>query len=149
MFEIIQKVHNGSLHTTKGIYPLTFDGDITRSQGSEQIKAFNYYCSILDLIGEELITGDEDNSSKDTHFSNLRLTENGKKLLRFGNLTIDDIDNSSGKDSIKVWFLRPLAVGVSIALIVSSLTFIAGVYFSDKVYSILPYQSKSQQKNQK
>jgi len=149
-FEIIKQVDNGSLHTTKDIYPLISKNpsDTPRQHNAKEIKAFERYCSIMDCIGEKQITGDKETVGDTTNYSNLRLTKAGKNLLRWSKLTINDIDNSSGKESIKTWFLRPVITGVSTALIVGLISFIAAVYFSDTIRGFLLPQGNSQQQTQ-
>lgn len=123
-FEFLEKIDNGSLHRS---HALAYDG------------------SIQDCIDKEYIYGDKEIVKGEIFYSNLRLTKSGLNLLRFTRLTIDDIDNSSGKDSLKTWLLRPIITGVSTALIVGLISFIAGVYFSDTLRKLLLPQENIQQ----
>ena len=109
-FEILKKIDNGSLHTSHEIA---------------------YDCSIREFIDEQIIAGDKETVDGDTFYSNLRLTKGGKNLLRFSKLTINDIDNACGKNSIKSWLLRPLVFEICKFMLLALLAIIGGVYSSD------------------
>ena len=74
----LEPIDNGSLHTTVGIYPVPEPKVMSREFSSYRIKQFDYYCSILNNIGDELVAGDEIIIDKVNHYENLRLTKKSK-----------------------------------------------------------------------
>lgn len=131
MFDVLSSVDNGDLHTTEGIYPVPEPEVLGRQFSSYRIKQFEYYCSIVDLISEGLIAGDKLEINDHTHYQNLRLTKNGNETLRLGQLTLKDIDNSYGKDSIKNWLLKPVIVAAVSCLITAPISGAIGFYMGN------------------
>jgi hypothetical protein len=128
-YDNLKPIDNGSLHTTVGIYPVPEPKVMSREFSSYRIKQFDYYCSILDDIGDELVTGDKVTIDDHTHYKNLRLTKKGKETLRFMSLRLKDIDNSYGKDSIKLWLLKPVIIAVISCFITAPIVGAIAFYF--------------------
>lgn len=129
MFDVLMSVGNGNLHTTEEIYPVPVPDILDRAFSSYQIKQFEYFRTILKLISDGLIAGDKLDINGYTHYRNLRLTKTGKEFLRFGQLTLQDIDNGYGKDSIKNWLFKPVVVGVLTFMITALISGVVGFYF--------------------
>jgi hypothetical protein len=145
MFDVIKSVNNGDLHTTEGIYPVPEPEIVDRQFSSYRIKQFEYYCSILGLIGDGLITGNKFDSDGHTHYQNLRLTKSGNETLRFGQLTLKDIDNSYGKDSIKDWLLKPVIVAAMSCLITALISGAIGFYMVNVLAEEAPLDQSNTQ----
>lgn len=144
MFDVLRSVDNGDLHTTKGIYPVPEPEVMDCQFSSYRIKQFEYYCTIVDLIGDGLIAGDKFDSDGHTHYQNLRLTKKGTGTLRFGQLTLKDIDNSYGKDSIKNWLLKPVIVAAVSCLITAPISGVIGFYMGNVLAEVPSGESNTQ-----
>jgi hypothetical protein len=147
MFDVLSSVDNGDLHTTEGICPVPEPEVLDRQFSSYRIKQFKYYCSIVDLIVDGFIAGDEFDIDGHKHYQNLRLTKKGNETLRFGQLTLKDIDNSYGKDSIKNWLLKPVIVAAVSCLITAPISGAIGFYMGNILAEAPSDQSNTQPQN--
>ncbi len=125
--DILSRIANGDLHTT----PEYSASQVPESDYQANRQRFKELCQILELIDEKYVTGDKDDSKEQPYYTNLRLTESGQEFLRFGSLTLKDIDNSYGKDSLKEWLGKPLVLEVCKYLVIALLVFVGSVYSSE------------------
>ncbi|NRF28367.1 hypothetical protein [Vibrio coralliilyticus] len=110
MFEHLKSIENGSL---KRAHRMSYDGSLWSAVEDGHVYAV-----------EEIVDGE-------VFYKDLALTKKGTDLLRFSRLTLKDIDNSYGKNSLKEWLLKPLVLEICKYCIIACIAFLGGAYSTE------------------